>query len=233
MAKKQKKQKWEIVIKDRFLTNEKPDNPYVTALLYFVVFLLSFLLVFVCFFQLCEVQRESMLDTLQPGSNVLLLKANSKYKRGDIVVITTTDSLGNPSNIIKRIVAVGGDTVRFQIADDNETVLFYLKKKGDDEFELQEESYIRAPMNKNESGFSNTYSEFDFNKDIVIDEDFLFALGDNRNVSHDSLQDGPYPLESVYAKSVLKVDKGSLLEWLLKLLYHDNNTANGKVLQAI
>ena len=35
---KKKKEPWEIVLKDRFLKNEKPDNPYLTALLYSFVF---------------------------------------------------------------------------------------------------------------------------------------------------------------------------------------------------
>lgn len=227
MAKKQKKQKWEIVIKDRFLTNEKPDNPYATAFLYFVVFLLSFLLVFVCFFQLCEVQKTSMMNTLKDGDSVLLLRVNSSYKRGDIVVITKKDENGGSTNIIKRIVAVGGDTIRFDIADDGATVLFYLKKGEEQPFRLQEESYIREPMDRTRDGFKHTYEDFEFGKEIKIEKGFFFALGDNRNDSLDSLQDGPYNVANIYAKSVLTIEKNTFLEWVLKLLYHDNNTVDG------
>lgn len=224
MAKKRIKQKWEIVIKDRFLTNEKPDNLYVTALLYFAVFFLSFLLVFVCFFQLCEVQKTSMLNTLHEGDSVLLLKTSVTYKRGDIVVITK-DNNGTSMNIIKRVIAVGGDTLRFTFDDEDGNVQLYLKKKGEEEFSRLNEKYVREPMTK--AGFVDLDDSVDFDKDIVIDSGFIFALGDNRNVSQDSRHDGQYPVTSVYGKSVLTVQKDSLLEWLLKLLYHENNTANG------
>ena len=52
-------------------------------------------------------------------------------------------------------------------------------------------------------------------------------MGDNRNHSSDSrTEDGFfYPIESIYGKSVLTVKKGTILEYLLKLLYHDTNPA--------
>lgn len=225
MKKKKKKQPWEIVLKDRFLTNEKPDNPYMVTLLYFVVFFLSFLLVFVCFFQLCEVQKTSMLNTLHEGDNVLLLRSSSTYKRGDIVVITKLDEHGNPMNIIKRVIATGGDTLRFSENTETGVVQMYLKKKGDDEFSPVTEKYIYEPMTK--AGFTDTYDGFAFDSDIEIEKGFIFAMGDNRNNSSDSRAEGAYPVTSVYAKSVLIVKKDSILEWLLKLLYHENNTANG------
>ena len=108
-TKKKKKQAWEIVLKDRFLTNNKPDNLYVMALMYFVVFLLSFLLVFVCFFQLCEVRGTSMVNTLHDGDHVLLLKTSKTYKRGDIVVITKDDeNKKTKTNIIKQVKNIRG-----------------------------------------------------------------------------------------------------------------------------
>lgn len=224
------------MLKDRFLTNEKPDNLYVTALLYFVVFFLSFLLIFVCFFQLCQVKQNSMNNTLHNGDHVLLLKVGKSYKRGDIVVITKDeqriDENGNAvtikTNIIKRVIAVGGDTIKFTIDEtDGQTVHLYRKNKSSDEYKLLKEKYIAEPMNKDSAGFSQMFDGFEFDKDIVLDKGFLFVMGDNRNSSMDSRKDGPYPVQSVYGKKVLFLKKNSILEFLLKLLFHENNSATG------
>lgn len=225
--KRRKKQPWEIVLKDRFLTNEKPENPYIVALLYFFVFFMSFLLVFVCFFQLCEVHKESMMNTLNSGDNVLLLKEVSSFKRGDIVVITKDvqkDGKTIKTNIIKRIIGVAGDTLLFKIDQESEddTVLLYLKKSGESDFHLLNESYIKEPMKKSSSGFPN---DFAFGKEILIPDDHVYVMGDNRNISEDSRgKDGPYPIKSIYGKSIMTVEKNSVLEFLLKFLYRDNNS---------
>lgn len=218
---KKKKEPWEIVIKDRFLKEDKPDNPYVTAFLYFVVFFLSFLLILVCFFQLCEVKGNSMLTTLESGDHVLLLRSSSTYERGDIVVITK-DRNGSDYNIIKRIIAVEGDELLFELTDpeSNESeVTVKLKKKNHDEFVLLGESYIREPMKRNK-GFKGNFT---FGEPIEIPSGHIFVMGDNRNQSEDSRgEDGAYPVVSVYGKSFMKVSKGSLLEKLLKIVYNAN-----------
>ena len=222
--KKKKKQPWQIVIKDRFLTNDKPENPYVVALLYFFVFFMSFLLIFVCFFQLCEVHKESMMNTLHNGDHVLLLKEVSSYKRGDIVVIQTqtNDGTKNTTNIIKRIIGVPGDTLLFKTESnkDDANVFLYIKKAGEEEFSLYEEPYIKEQMKKDTPGFE----DFTFNTEIVIPEEHFYVMGDNRAVSRDSRAGNEmYTKKNMCGKSVMLIKKGSLLEIFLQLLYRDNN----------
>ena len=224
-TKRRKKYPWEIVLKDRFLKNEKSENLYLVALLYFVVFFLSFLLVFVCFFQLCTVKGRSMESTLHDGNNVLLLKA-STYKRGDIVVISKEDSANNSTNIIKRIIAVEGDEIYFKVDDwtkDNSDVFLYLKKSGESEFTLQTENYIKEPMKKDKFPSSFKYGE---DNSIKIDENCYYVMGDNRNNSEDSRLTGVYETSNIYGKSVLVVEDRSLLSFFLKLLYHENNATD-------
>lgn len=232
-SKKRKKEPYEIVLKDRFLKNEKPDNPYITAILYFVVFFLSFLLIFVCFFQLCLINGDSMMNTLHNKDHVLLLRATSSYKRGDIVVITRDkEDTGDKSNIVKRVIAVAGDTIRFDVVHVNETeetVVAYLKKKGEDEFVALEgdSDYAREPMLRNSGYFESDYfDKNDKDREIYIDDNCIYVMGDNRNHSKDSRLDGPYSVKNVYGKQVLLLKQGSLLEKFFIFLYNPNDAVD-------
>ena len=169
-----------------------------------------------------------MLDTLHDGDHILLLRASTQYTRGDIVIITKEKEDSSQSNsnknIVKRVVAVAGDTIRFDVVTENDEtkVVLYLMKKGSDEFLPVDEPYIKEPMNQNSSSFS----KIEFGKNIHIDPGFIYVLGDNRNISQDSREDGPYSTKYVYGKRVITVEKDSLLEKLLSFLYHPNDAVD-------
>lgn len=237
---KKNKEKKQIILKDRFLRNEKPDNPYVLAFLYFVVFSLSFILIFVCFFQLCAVKGDSMLNTLHDGDHVLLSRMATNFKRGDIVVLTK----GEPPdeyNIIKRVIAVGGDSLRFDLGERKGTdtsgnpiyfVNGFIRKKGTEEFLPLSEKYVREDMDSTHfDGFGyklpeDQDKEFIFGVPFDITDKFIFCMGDNRNHSADSRGgDGAYAIQCVVGKSVLHLERGSLLEKLLQFIYRERNSA--------
>lgn len=239
---KEKKPKF---YKDRFLTAEKPENVYFTVALYFLVFFMSFILIFVSFVSMCAIEGGSMNDTLSDGGNVLLRKGNSGVERGSVVVFAVKyvgdDGKQHTKNLIKRVVAVGGDKVFF-LRNDDSTVTLYRKNAGSSEFKLIDElsgdaGYkIKAPMqgNAEKMGILAQYvlgrSDDPEEKAYTVEDGFLLCLGDNRNNSTDSrdAKYGPIPTDAVEGVMFYALEKGSLLEKLLQLIYPERKQ-HGKV----
>lgn len=139
-----------------------------------VTFVFITLLVFNALYTRIYVVGLSMQPTLKGAPS--LSKAGGDYvyiceyiepKHGDIVVIDVGDK-----NLIKRVIALGGDTVRL---DDG---VLYLKKSGEEDEKLVEEPYV-SPEN-NTDRRNNTFSA------ITVEEGYVFCMGDNRDHSDDS-----------------------------------------------
>jgi signal peptidase I len=113
-------------------------------------------------FRVVNVDGTSMKPTLQHKDKVVVSTVGYEAKRGDIVVISSTDGLKEP--IIKRIIAVGGDTVDINFTTGVVTV------------------------NGTEEDYSNelTSQQFDIAFPITVPEGCVFVLGDNRAESLDS-----------------------------------------------
>ena len=82
------------------------------------------------------------------------------YDRGDVVVFDYKDEDGE-RQVIKRVIAVGGDTIEIR---DGKTFV-----NG----EAIDESYIKEPFHTN-------YGK------VTVPKGFIFVMGDNRNNSEDS-----------------------------------------------
>ena len=130
----------------------------------FVFAIILILIVFVFAVRVVGVDGESMNPTLNDGDWLTVSAITPNIERGDIVVITQPNTLNEP--LIKRVIAVGGDTVDI---DFNTGEVFI---NG----EVIDEPYIKAP----------TVSRGDFSQPIRIPEGYLFVMGDNRNNSLDS-----------------------------------------------
>ena len=133
----------------------------------FFVSLITSLVLFLVVFQPVKVQGSSMETTLIDG-DLLLMERNwliENYYPGDIVIAAKSDYKAG-ENIVKRIIAVEGQTVDI---DDNTGIVYV------DGVQLKE-PYIS----------SITYKKGDMSFPCVVDKDCFFVLGDNRDESLDS-----------------------------------------------
>ena len=121
-------------------------------------------LIFALLFRAIGVDGDSMLPTLRNGDWVAVAGATINIERGDIVIVTQPWERNVP--IVKRVIAVGGDTVYIDF-DRHEV---YVNGA------LLDESYIAEP----------TSVSYDVEFPLTVDEGKLFVMGDNRNVSLDS-----------------------------------------------
>ena len=130
----------------------------------FVFAIILILVVFVFAVRVVGVDGESMNPTLNDGDWLTVSAINTEFERGDVVVITQPNALNEP--LIKRIIAVGGDTIDINFNTHEVTV------NG----EVLDEPYILSP----------TASCGDFTGPITVPEGYVFVMGDNRNNSLDS-----------------------------------------------
>lgn len=132
-----------------------------------VYLLLAVLIVFLLFFRVIVVSGSSMFSTLWDGDYVLLL-SNVFYqepKQGDVVVVSKK-SFDNGAPIVKRVIALEGQTVDI----DFEQGIVYVDGAA------LEEPYINN-LTTNPEGTIFP---------LTVAENCIFALGDNRQVSRDS-----------------------------------------------
>lgn len=118
--------------------------------------------------RLISVNGPSMQNTLYTGDELLILNSMfCDFKAGDVVVINDYNA-EEPLNetLVKRIVAVGGQTVDVDVASGAVYV---------DGQEL-DEPYIKEP----------TYTSAGTQFPLTLAEDEVFVMGDNRNHSSDS-----------------------------------------------
>lgn len=146
------------------LTWQQSTVLYIHDLLYM---LMGILLVFLLLFRVIVVSGASMYSTLWDGDYLLLL-SNVFYhdpQPGDIVVVSK-QSFDNGAPIVKRVIATQGQKVDI----DFDQGIVYV-----DDVPL-EEPYINN-LTTNQEGVSFP---------LVVEENCIFAMGDNRQVSKDS-----------------------------------------------
>ena len=126
--------------------------------------LVVMVLLFSFFFRIIQVDGGSMNPTLRDGDKLIVWGAGYTPQRGDVVIVDDYTSYGRP--LVKRIIAVGGDTISIDYTAGAVTV------NG----EVLEEDYIAEP----------TFLGYDVAFPYTVPEGELFLMGDNRNASLDS-----------------------------------------------
>lgn len=140
--------------------------------------------------RLISVNGPSMQDTLYTGDQLLVLNAMfCDFKAGDVVVINDYNAELSDT-LVKRIIAVGGQTVDIDFT----TGAVYVDGT------LLDEPYIKEP----------TYSPEGVAFPLTLAEDEVFVMGDNRNHSTDSRDTRLGPVNEGYlqGKALLLVTPG-------------------------
>lgn len=134
-----------------------------------IMFSLAFVILFFTFvFRIVGVEGDSMMQTLFTGDRVVLVNFGYTPKRGDVVVISRYSNEQKP--LIKRIIAVAGDTVDMNY-ETNHVVI-----NGEE----IEEPYINPDDNIMQP--NDLFMDFPYE----VPPDCVFVMGDNRNASLDS-----------------------------------------------
>ena len=154
----------------------------------------SVVLLFAFGVRLIGVSGPSMQDTLYTGDRLVVLGSLlSGFEAGDVVVVNDYNAELSET-IVKRIIAVGGQTVDIDFASG----VVYV------DGEALEEPYIKEPT------YTTEGTEFP----LTLAEDEVFLMGDNRNRSTDSRSSslGPVNVGYLQGKAVFLLIPGQTPE---------------------
>lgn len=201
------------------------------SIAYVVCVVLGLLVIMVASFNIVYVRTLVYGKSMQPlynanvttdadAGDTVLVNRFAKGKVGDIVVADVDWGLGGETvTVIKRIVAVGGDRLRF--VDDGGNVVLYKNEA------IFTESYINSTQNKEYSNWltlvRDKHDEYTFDEHgcLIVPDGEVMLFGDNREHSDDSSKFG-----SVSKKCIIgRVDycigrKDSAKGRFLELIYH-------------
>jgi len=146
-----------------------------------VVLFVVIILLFYVFFTAFTVRGESMEPTLRDRDRLLVTKSYEEPARGDIVVFRALDMQNREEELVKRVIAIPGDTVevRAGVAIVN--------------------GVVQPTSGLNTSPYDGSYTP-----PTIIKSGHIFVLGDNRPIAFDSRQLGPVPIFSVEGKAVYR-----------------------------
>jgi len=141
--------------------------------------LIAIVLVFYVFFSSAVVDGESMEPTLSSGDFLLVTHGAAVLNRGDVVVATVNES-GRPVELVKRAIALPGDTIEIR---SDVAIVNGVAEPARGQVVLPQYSVSRPP--------------------VIVPQGDVYLLGDNRAISEDSRYIGPVPETGVKGRAVL------------------------------
>ena len=160
----------------------------------FVFAMFIVILVFTFVFRIVLVQGDSMNSTLTNGDRLIISHLNYTPKRDDIVVVEAKTDYFHKT-IIKRVIGIGGDTVRINYNDNTITVNGSVIK----------DDHKKEVMLDKFQFFDTTYMIDDGVYEYKVPDGKIFVMGDNRNNSTDSRRLGFIDNDMVLGKVVLRL----------------------------
>jgi len=143
------------------------------SVLFFVVVLLFYVL-----FTAITVRGRSMEPTLLDGDRLLVTKGYDEPTPGDIVVFRTLDQANEEEDLVKRVVAVPGDTVEIR----------------------QGIALVNGVVETTRGIITSPYDPT-YVSPAVVPAGHVFVLGDNRPIALDSRGLGPVPMSSIKGRA--------------------------------
>ncbi len=201
---------------------------------YVCVYLACFMLLFSICYTSSYVYGDSMKPTINNYANyeknrdIVYIDRLAEYTYGDIIVIKKPTM-----QIIKRVIALPGDSINIEYRDGK----YYTVRNG---IPLDEDEFIRITGDSDYNGMQHAYESFkdykrenQYNNDvmftdrdnpetsaIIVGDNQVFVLGDNRSNSEDSTEEGCFEMSKVVGKVqiLVKVNQNPLFE-LLKYFF--------------
>ena len=170
------------------LSAKKAASSLLDVLESFVFSAIAVILIFTFLFRITIVDGPSMEDTLHHGDVLLVSELFYTPKCGDVVIVHQPTEL-YPDPIVKRIIAVGGQTI--DIDFDTWTVTVDGVVIEDDYLKLTNDRRLTS----------------DYSYPLEIPEGYVFVMGDNRNHSADSRTDdiGLIDTRSILGRVLLRL----------------------------
>ena len=160
----------------------------------FVFAMFIVILVFTFVFRIVLVQGDSMNSTLTNGDRLIISHLNYTPKRDDIVVVEAKTDYFHKT-IIKRVIGIGGDTVRLNYNDNTITVNGSVVK----------DDHKKEVMLDKFQFFDRTYMIEEGIYEYKVPDGKIFVMGDNRNNATDSRRLGFIDNDMVLGKVVLRL----------------------------